>query len=64
LHRIDAGKQPTLAARGLIEWMTRERQKEAVESGDRERPREAMEIEEDVKRNKGFSHPAKALKMR
>jgi hypothetical protein len=64
LNRIDAGKQRTLAARGLIEWMTRERQEEAVESEDRERPREAMETEEDAKRNKYFSHPAKAEKMR
>jgi hypothetical protein len=31
LNRIDAGKQLSLATRGLIEWMTRERQKEAVE---------------------------------
>ena len=30
-NRIDAGQQPTLATRGLIEWMTRERQKEAVD---------------------------------
>jgi hypothetical protein len=31
LNRIDAGQQPTLATRGLIEWMTRERQKEVVD---------------------------------
>ena len=39
LKRIDAGKQPTLVTRGLIECMTRERQKEAEGSENRERPR-------------------------
>jgi hypothetical protein len=57
LSRIDAGQQPTLATRGLLEWMTSERLKETAGLGH---PAEAL-IRERRKEAAGLDHPAEAL---
>ena len=76
MSRIDAGQQPTLATRGLLEWMTSERLKETAglghpaEASIRERRREAegldppdeAPIRERRKEAEGLGHPADACK--